>query len=284
MLLDNNLDIFSSADSNNLMFESVDSITTTNPSCNNNLILQEAPKLNNNDLLLENLDFNLIDDSHSVDNSSSFSVSTSSSTSLSTSISCSSSPSSSSEVESSVFNTVFQNENDVLLNNFAVDDNELKQIFNFNDSDDIEFQVKLEEEDLFGETRSKSTPIPKTNTAACVSAVDSDADNNDSKRSFSTADLDNYELANDCKKRKVNDLGCTPYARKQRNLPLPPVVPKGDDLASVKRARNTEAARRSRARKMQRMSQLENKCEILLKENLDLKSQIESLKALLAKK
>lgn len=82
----------------------------------------------------------------------------------------------------------------------------------------------------------------------------------------------------DGKKVKLDKFGCIAYTRKQRSAPLPPVVPQGSDMASLKRARNTEAARRSRARKMKRMAQLEGKCEKLTAENERLKAEIESLK------
>lgn len=63
---------------------------------------------------------------------------------------------------------------------------------------------------------------------------------------------------------KVDHLGVVAYNRKNRSLPLTPVIPESDDPAALKRARNTEAARRSRARKLQRMNQLEEKVEELL--------------------
>lgn len=84
------------------------------------------------------------------------------------------------------------------------------------------------------------------------------------------------------KKVKLDKFGCVAYTRKQRSIPLPPVVPQGSDVASIKRARNTEAARRSRARKMKRMTQLEGKCEALTKENESLRSMVASLKQQLA--
>ncbi|ODV82837.1 hypothetical protein CANARDRAFT_189306, partial [[Candida] arabinofermentans NRRL YB-2248] len=62
------------------------------------------------------------------------------------------------------------------------------------------------------------------------------------------------------------------------------IIVQSNDDSSIKRARNTEAARRSRARKMQRMDQLELKCQSLLTENNDLKNQLEILKKLLAEK
>lgn len=84
---------------------------------------------------------------------------------------------------------------------------------------------------------------------------------------------------------KTDHLGCTAYNRKQRSLPLNPIViPETGDSAAVKRARNTEAARRSRARKMERMNQLEDKVEVLLKRNEELESEVERLRSLLGEK
>ncbi|KAG7829315.1 hypothetical protein KL943_005328 [Ogataea angusta] len=80
---------------------------------------------------------------------------------------------------------------------------------------------------------------------------------------------------------KKDRFGCTPYTRKKRSLPLEPVVPEGADAIAIKRAKNTEAARRSRARKMERMSQLEDKCESLMQENESLRLEVARLQSLL---
>lgn len=221
----------------------------------NDLILRSAPKLENNDLLLESLDLNLLNEFNDKSNSNN-------------------------DNDDALIDSVFNNPNDPLFDNadenIEIADEDLKQMFDLVDSsinDNNNF-------DIVDETRSKSIPvIPSSkdinSTLSC-------------KRSFSAANLDSLDnssssssLSSNENKSKRDKLGCTPYTRKQRSVPLPPVIPKSGDLASVKRARNTEAARRSRARKMERMSQLENKCEILLKENEDLKAQVAALKKLL---
>jgi general control protein GCN4 len=238
----------------------------------NDLILQEAPKLENNDLLLENLDLHLMNDPNAA------------------------SPINDNEderltpfvVDSNIFDSVFKNENDPLLEPTDSIDEELKEMFDFADSSLNDTNVKKEEidnEDIFKtfelESRSKST-VP---TSVTPSQSLTDIQQTSCKRSYSTADLsspsdsDSKASSNGSKDK----LGCTPYTRKQRSNPLPPIVPKSGDIASMKRARNTEAARRSRARKMERMSQLEDKCENLIKENESLKAQLESLKKLLSK-
>lgn len=228
-------------------------------------MLQEAPKLENNDLLLENLDFSLTSASIQPNDGTISPVAITSDASLEPFT-----------VDSDVFSSVFASVNDPLgpsTENVDIIDDELKEMFDFVDSttDSTPSVVKKEEEfekeleqAIEQELRSKSTPLVPTPAKTSP------------KRSFSAANLE--ESSESSRKDK---LGCTPYNRKQRNSPLEPVVPKGKDLASVKRARNTEAARRSRARKMERMSQLEDKCEVLLKENEDLKAQIASLKKLL---
>ncbi|EDO15568.1 hypothetical protein Kpol_487p1 [Vanderwaltozyma polyspora DSM 70294] len=83
------------------------------------------------------------------------------------------------------------------------------------------------------------------------------------------------------KSDKLDRLGVISYNRKQRAAPLTPVIPESDDPVSVKRARNTEAARRSRARKVQRMNQLEDRVEELLLRNSELEQEVERLKGLL---
>ncbi|GMM36064.1 amino acid starvation-responsive transcription factor [Saccharomycopsis crataegensis] len=87
------------------------------------------------------------------------------------------------------------------------------------------------------------------------------------------------------KSTKMDHLGCVSYNRKQRSAPLNPIViPNNADNAAVKRARNTEAARRSRARKMERMNQLEEKVEVLLNKNDELQKEVERLRALLGER
>ncbi|KAG0653641.1 hypothetical protein C6P44_001536 [Monosporozyma unispora] len=83
---------------------------------------------------------------------------------------------------------------------------------------------------------------------------------------------------------KIDHLGVISYNRKNRSIPLTPVIPESNDPAALKRARNTEAARRSRARKLQRMNQLEDKVEELLNKNQSLEIEIERLKKLLSER
>ena len=80
---------------------------------------------------------------------------------------------------------------------------------------------------------------------------------------------------------KIDHLGVVAYNRKTRTAPLTPVITKSDDPVAMKRARNTEAARRSRARKLQRMNQLEDRVEALLSRNNELENEVTRLKNLL---
>ncbi|RCK54379.1 General control protein GCN4 [Candida viswanathii] len=84
------------------------------------------------------------------------------------------------------------------------------------------------------------------------------------------------------KKAKVDHLGCVTYSKKQRSQPLQPIVTEDiNDPVALKRAKNTEAARRSRARKMERMNQLEDKVEALVGEKQALQDEVDRLKELL---
>lgn len=83
-------------------------------------------------------------------------------------------------------------------------------------------------------------------------------------------------------KTKLDHLGIVSYNRKNRSTPLTPVIPESSDPAALKRARNTEAARRSRARKLKRMNQLEEKVEELLNRNASLENEVTKLKSLLS--
>lgn len=84
------------------------------------------------------------------------------------------------------------------------------------------------------------------------------------------------------KKSKVDHLGCVSYSKKQRSQPLKPIDVANEDPVAMKRARNTEAARRSRARKMERMSQLETKVEELIESKKELAAEVSRLKEILA--
>lgn len=262
-----------------LFQENLFTLNATAPSADS--ILREAPKLENNDLLLEHLDFNLAESSVPFKS-----------------------------FDSDIIKSVFSNPSDPLIphtDSAAIDD-ELREIFGFvpevnpivSSSDPAPIAttseiIKKEElddcvfETIELEARAHSTAADFVSIPALEikpAFYSSPCDNLESpissscKRSYSTADLDSNSTSSSSKDK----LGCTPYTRKQRNAPLPPVIPKGEDLASMKRARNTEAARRSRARKMERMAQLEEKCEGLLQENDSLKKQVETLKALLAER
>lgn len=80
---------------------------------------------------------------------------------------------------------------------------------------------------------------------------------------------------------RIDDMGITIYSRKPRTLPLRPVeIPESADNATAKRARNTEAARRSRARKLERMGQLEERVKELVDRNEELEAEVQRLKAI----
>lgn len=78
---------------------------------------------------------------------------------------------------------------------------------------------------------------------------------------------------------KKDSLGITAYNRKPRSTPLQPIsLPEDGDSIAVKRARNTEAARRSRARKLERMVQLEDRVQELLDRNDQLEAEVRRLR------
>ncbi|ODV66447.1 hypothetical protein HYPBUDRAFT_153288 [Hyphopichia burtonii NRRL Y-1933] len=83
-------------------------------------------------------------------------------------------------------------------------------------------------------------------------------------------------------KKKVDHLGVTAFAKKQKAQDLDPIAIDSSDPAALKRAKNTEAARRSRARKMERMSQLEKKVEDLLNDKTSLENEVIRLRELLS--
>lgn len=194
------------------------------------------------------------------------------------------------EIGHDLFDSVF--DSNAPLFDASTDDNEIMSLFNVNNdnagesSTDSPIDAELDEDVLSlmspVEQRSMSLPVGPLSIYNDQPMDDGSL----TKRSHSTMDMLSPEdidaaAGSTAKKSKKDKLGCTPYTRKQRSQPLEPIVPKSSDVASVKRARNTEAARRSRARKMERMSQLESKCEDLIKENDALKNEVMALKRLL---
>lgn len=164
----------------------------------------------------------------------------------------------------------------------------------------------LSDETISAATTSASSPEVDASTV-CTSVAPSTSSANGRKRSFKeveqtqlftpnpsstlpTPQLDvkkssslSSSSSSSNKKARVDHLGCVAYSKKQRSQTLEPIDFSGiEDVSALKRAKNTEAARRSRARKMERMTQLENRVGELMAENDDLKKEVERLRALLS--
>lgn len=150
---------------------------------------------------------------------------------------------------------------------------------------DEEQQIKNQEQPVFSNNLPITAPSSQASSQSSSPIVDTS--------STTTATKATKPKASKVTKRKKSDtppvynekkdsLGMTVYSRKPRSTPLTPIeVPTEDgDSVSVKRARNTEAARRSRARKMERMGQLEEKVQELLSKNAELEKEVERLKQL----
>lgn len=125
----------------------------------------------------------------------------------------------------------------------------------------------IEEGKLNNTVAKKANRVTKKTSFSLPSATSSPA--------LSTTSLSS------AREEKVDHMGVVTYHRKKRSQPLTPIIPESDDPVAMKRAKNTEAARRSRARKLQRMNQLEDKVEELLKKNSDLENEVRRLKSLL---
>lgn len=131
------------------------------------------------------------------------------------------------------------------------------------------------------EIKQESAPIPEVESSSSTPAPPQ------FKRSSSEAELDFTSSKRQCSSSpsiETDHLGVVAYNRKQRSAPLSPIVVESDDPVAQKRARNTEAARRSRARKMERMNQLEDKVEGLVNRNQELENEVARLRALLAQR
>lgn len=83
------------------------------------------------------------------------------------------------------------------------------------------------------------------------------------------------------KKRPRVDSVVSYSKRPRAELPMRPVSADPEDPVALKRARNTEAARRSRARKMEKMTQLEDKVSELTEEKDGLALEVKRLRCLL---
>lgn len=111
----------------------------------------------------------------------------------------------------------------------------------------------------------KSEPM-----SAPLESVELPKSNKRKRREHSTDESGEY---------KKDALGITAYSRKPRSAPLVPIViDESVDTVQAKRARNTAAARRSRARKLERMTQLEEKVEELLALNNSLQTENSQLR------
>lgn len=140
--------------------------------------------------------------------------------------------------------------------------------------DDYPVKKEVETEEAFDEVSpqgSSSVEEPASLESIAKALKVDEVSKGKRKRSEGDPSVDN---------EKRDALGFTVYSRKPRSQPLNPiVVPEGgeDDIVT-KRARNTEAARRSRARKMARMGQLEEKVYELISKNQELEKEVLRLK------
>ena len=121
------------------------------------------------------------------------------------------------------------------------------------------------------------TPVIKDEPSSPAPLTSDSSESKSLKRKRQTS-VDSSASSNDYKK---DALGITAYNRKPRSIPLSPIVvdESAGDSVLVKRARNTAAARRSRARKLERMTQLEAKVEELISQNNSLLSENKKLKS-----
>ncbi|KAH3674984.1 hypothetical protein WICPIJ_009370 [Wickerhamomyces pijperi] len=99
------------------------------------------------------------------------------------------------------------------------------------------------------------------------------------KRSATEAEISSPA---DCKRSmSLPNTGALEGRKVRSQQELAPVVCESDDPVAQKRARNTEAARRSRARKVERMTVLEDRVEDLTNRNKALEEEVLRLRALL---
>ncbi|CCH43159.1 General control protein [Wickerhamomyces ciferrii] len=179
-----------------------------------------------------------------------------------------------SSVVESIFDPIMENQSP-MFDEVELDSENWNSLFEPN-----ELEIKQEE----------TTPEPKQVSSHLIDEV---ASKPIMKRSSSEAELELPSTKKSSPSPKpqpqstpstsnTDHLGVVSYNRKQRSIPLSPIqIDESLDPISQKRARNTEAARRSRARKMERMNQLEDKVEILVSKNSQLENEVLRLRSLL---
>ncbi|CAH6720349.1 general control transcription factor Gcn4p [[Candida] jaroonii] len=195
---------------------------------------------------------------------------------------------------SDVLNSVFSNDENNLNNtpmfdelDFVLDGHGKEDWVSLFDADnEIDSNQVITDADLLNDIE-KSIQPSLTNSSVDdkeISDCSSFDNSNSKKRSFdqlltpkSSSTLSTPNLDEE----KIDHLGLIKYNKKQRSAPLEPIKVKSNDPVLMKRAKNTEAARRSRARKMERMKQLEDKVEDLINANDSLSSELSRLKNLL---
>lgn len=161
-------------------------------------------------------------------------------------------------------------------NDFPKDDDVIKD----EDLDQVLFCEQGEQTDGTISMASSSSSPSFTESPATLSTNTS---------SFSTPVIDqkfpkSHSKPSKVTKRKstVDHLGVSSFNKKTKIQDLPPITLNSSDPVALKRAKNTEAARRSRARKMERMSQLEFKVEELLEDKSKLEKEVIRLRELLS--
>lgn len=134
----------------------------------------------------------------------------------------------------------------------------------------LELPAKAHSEPIIVKSESSLSPSPAIKTEDILSPLLSTSKVTKQRKSSVEPQSGDY---------KKDSLGITAYNRKPRSAPLQPIsLPEDGDSIAVKRARNTEAARRSRARKLERMVQLEDRVQELLDRNEQLEAEVRRLR------
>lgn len=157
---------------------------------------------------------------------------------------------------------------------------DLKPLFNSNEMDVPDFssqQISQAPAVVKCETFSFEDYPP----TGCGSPNFTTAHPNLNKRSFSATgfEVPSIKRSGSTEEGATKDVG---FSRKKRLQPLPEIIVDSTDVVAQKRARNTEAARRSRARKNAHMEELEERNRNLKMENAKLLEELQKLRALLA--
>ncbi|KAK9455490.1 hypothetical protein V1511DRAFT_458726 [Dipodascopsis uninucleata] len=139
---------------------------------------------------------------------------------------------------------------------------------------DFSNSVNKSADNVSNDFGGSESPARRDSRSLSESPVDDDRERSESPGVIISSDGSVVGISERKRKRVTSQS----YSRRPRAEPLPPIVVEdAEDATAVKRARNTLAARRSRERKMLRLTDLEKQVDELLQERDSANARIKEL-------